>query len=48
VGHVAHMGAEKCIQSFSRKTGKKDQWEDQGIDGKIIFTWFLNTVGEGV
>lgn len=48
MGHVAQMGAEKCIQSFNRKIGKKEKWEDQGIDRKIIFTWLLNTVGEGV
>ena len=31
-----HHGYDKCIQGFGGETWKSNQWEDLGIDGKIL------------
>jgi len=40
-GHVARMRDDKCIQSFGRRTGREENSEDLGVDGRVILEWTL-------
>jgi hypothetical protein len=44
VGHVAHMGGEKCIamEFWWENLKVKAHFEQLGMGDKIISTWFLN------
>jgi hypothetical protein len=47
-GHVARMGRiEVCTGCWWRSLWKRNHWEDQGLDGRIILRWIIRKL-EGV
>jgi hypothetical protein len=46
-GRVARIG-EECVQGFGGKARKKENWEDQDVDGRMGSEWILGRLAGGV